>query len=72
MQYLHLLIWVMPNGSHKLYHMLFYLIYTVFPAYFYTSTLDFTEDICSGYFCYVMQAVLCINCLGDKCLSHAI
>ena len=21
--------------------------------------------------CYVMQAVLCVNCLGDKCLSHA-
>ena len=21
--------------------------------------------------CYVMQAVLCINCLGDKCLLHA-
>ena len=22
--------------------------------------------------CYVMQAVLCFNCLGDKCLLHAI
>ena len=21
--------------------------------------------------CYVMQAVSCFNCLGDKCLSHA-
>ena len=26
----------------------------------------FVED-----YCYVMQAVLCVNCLGDKCLSHA-
>ena len=26
------------------------------------------EDI----WCYLMQSVLCFNCLGDKCLLHAI
>ena len=37
-----------------------------------------TSNLCSKYYpltamlCYVMQAVLCFNCLGDKCLLHAI
>ena len=28
-------------------------------------------EINTPFYCYVMQAALCVNCLGDKCLLHA-
>ena len=35
------------------------------------SSKDTNSECKTLAYCYVMQAVVCVSCLGDKCLSHA-
>ena len=40
-------------------------------TFVYIVDTDASDNATANTYCYVMQAVVCVNCLGDKCLLHA-